>query len=723
MLITNFASGEISPTLEGRTDIGQYYQAAERISNFNIIPTGGIRRRTGFKRLGQLSGDSRLIPFLINKDVNFIFEATATKFYVWKNGQKYMAGGSQVYLTVPYTSLSKVKELQYCQYYDNIIITHPDYTPIMIHYQSDTESFTITGDGISFNFMPEVMLDDQYGYIVLMTGETMPEPSHAPVPVYPASGGKPYPDGLYAVWKGNLYKWNTSTYHWDDADEDPEYDSGLFTSETKRPSCCTFFNGRLYFASSKSKRQTIWASHAPDTSDTRYFDFSTYKKYVTVSKVLKDADAHLFSGNLSVGANVITNVSQNFTLSGILSNPITDYYITSPLFPVGTKVTACTSNTITLSKNATNTEAITGAEFTISLWKSTDVPDAGDYEYKVYSRNIVTEDCGFYFELASEENDAIKWLSCNKYLVAGTESSVWCIPGSVSALNVIADQSGKFGSDDLQALCIDTATVFFGQGKRSIREFYYASEQAAFQTNNIALLAEELLAESPVVDFDYATNPFNRLILTRQDGTVLQLLYDRNNGIFAWSRIRHSDRDIKSCCVTNGDEQNDLLYFVVKDENNYYLERLDDNDTVFLDSWEEYSTGTTRTGNNLVLWNETTKSKCNANAIPDDFIGDDDEVYIGYPYLSDILSLPVINTADMNQKRIVSLTVRFIKSAMPVMIIENEPEEHFVDASDFRFTGVQKVNYPGSYDRDVRFRIASDSCHPVNILSVNAQVR
>ena len=57
MLITNFAAGELSQTLNGRTDIPQYYQSAGFLQNFDILPTGGIARRVGTERIASLTGD------------------------------------------------------------------------------------------------------------------------------------------------------------------------------------------------------------------------------------------------------------------------------------------------------------------------------------------------------------------------------------------------------------------------------------------------------------------------------------------------------------------------------------------------------------------------------------------------------------------------------------------------------------------------------------------
>ena len=51
---TNFTAGELTPRLNGRVDIEQYYNAASLIKNFHVIPTGGIVKRSGTRHIAEL---------------------------------------------------------------------------------------------------------------------------------------------------------------------------------------------------------------------------------------------------------------------------------------------------------------------------------------------------------------------------------------------------------------------------------------------------------------------------------------------------------------------------------------------------------------------------------------------------------------------------------------------------------------------------------------------
>ena len=44
---SSFVSGELSPLLKGRVDLGQYYQGVQKGEDVLIVPQGGLKRRPG----------------------------------------------------------------------------------------------------------------------------------------------------------------------------------------------------------------------------------------------------------------------------------------------------------------------------------------------------------------------------------------------------------------------------------------------------------------------------------------------------------------------------------------------------------------------------------------------------------------------------------------------------------------------------------------------------
>lgn len=75
--ITNFTSGELSPKLEGRTDLDKYFSGCKELDNFLVHPHGGATRRPGTKFITEVlnsSQASRLIPFEFNVEQTYALE-------------------------------------------------------------------------------------------------------------------------------------------------------------------------------------------------------------------------------------------------------------------------------------------------------------------------------------------------------------------------------------------------------------------------------------------------------------------------------------------------------------------------------------------------------------------------------------------------------------------------------------------------------------------------
>lgn len=656
MLITNFSSGELSKYLYGRVDLGQYYQAGSKVENFDIIPTGGLKKRKGTKRLAELNAGCRLIPFIVNKNVSFLLEIGIGYIKLWRNGEKLELDGEQLTFVstegIPlYSTLEDIREIHYAQNYDELILVHREYKPLLFKWNGGT-SFTL--GTINFDFKPDIIVSDPYGE----------------------------------------YK-----------ETEEEYDKETFQTENNYPSTVCYYNGRLWLASTNNHPQKIWASKAPDKNGNRYNQFGSYSKYVTVSKVIKDPDIHVFTGNVQAGVSAITNITQTINVE----NP-SEYYVSSDVFPLGTKVVGINGSIITTDTPATETKD--NLTMTIQKWKSKDFADADDYTIEQNETEITQSSDGMFAELASDENDAIMWLSQNQHLVVGTESSEWVIPNTVTATNFGASLQSKHGSDTIQASFIGNACIFFAQGRKAIREYYYSSDSDTFQTNNLAVLNREILEESAITDFDYTTNPNTRIVLVREDGQAVILLYEKTLGIQAWHRLK-TNGQIKSCAITRGNDESDLVYFVVERNGKYYLEVLGND--CYLDSYHEYNGEL----DGDYLYNKTQNKWTPIESIPDDFMTDGDLVYIGYNYTSLFESLPIVENDATGKKRISNLVIRFLDSYFPK--IESESRTEIISKAE-PFTGQYNIVFPGNSDRDVIFKIIGDVPQNICVLSVNANL-
>lgn len=139
---TNFSAGELSTDLLGRVDLTAYANGAMSLKNIFLEPTGGIHRRPGLKYLADLGTLGRLIAFEPSTDKKFllVIQNEATKIY---KDDTLIAT-----LTTPWTT-SQLRQLNWTQIANGIIVVHPDVQPKKFILQNNT--WTIE----NFSFLTE----------------------------------------------------------------------------------------------------------------------------------------------------------------------------------------------------------------------------------------------------------------------------------------------------------------------------------------------------------------------------------------------------------------------------------------------------------------------------------------------------------------------------------------------------------------------------------------
>ena len=691
MLITNFAAGELSKTLFGRTDLPQYYSGAARMENFDVIPTGGIRRRCGTERLKKLTnGEGRIIPFVVNRDLGFLLYLTPLKITVYKlvKGQ-IPADGVKGPFACNYQS-DEIGEVQYAQNFDTMVLCHENRPPLEVKLENG--ELKIKQLAISFKK-------------TVVAGE------------------------------------GTATHEFTGKANDETYDNGRLTQDGHYPAAVCFYNGRLVFAATKNEQQRLFVSAIKEAG--KNYNFATNKVFLTERK-----EYIVVRGDVDLTEEIERKEVIIETEEGLkFSKPLEDYFFESPFYLPETRVVQLQGNRLKTSHGArlgvALTQAIkddlanierrslgfdgfpTSGEFAVTEYtvahlydpqsrpvinpectvtvgatsiklrvkgyigeetgknssdKTYTLPkeiaktynDGNTEVYKefiaglvqrhfegtridqenlnsavnalknrsletmqyhlvsgevdewyydfapvirdkilrrydgseniyipLYTREIIadeypTPDCGFTFEIASDTNDAIRWLAVNKGLIVGTETGEWIIPPDVHATNQQAMLNSRYGSDRIQGAAVGDATCFFQTGKKSLVEYYIPQQDSNFRRNDMAMLNPEILNESDALEFDYIASPHTKLLITRADGTMAALLYERGTGTFAWGRITTGEGKIKSAAVLPGPDGNDEAYLLVRRGENDYLEKLREGGEagVYLDSWTKVEEST-----------------------------------------------------------------------------------------------------------------------------------
>jgi len=94
---TNFTAGELSPRLDGRTDLSKYLNGVKKMENLIVHPHGGASRRPGTKFVREVKNSAhncRLIPFEFNVTQAYILEFGDEYFRIHKDGGTVVDGSS-----------------------------------------------------------------------------------------------------------------------------------------------------------------------------------------------------------------------------------------------------------------------------------------------------------------------------------------------------------------------------------------------------------------------------------------------------------------------------------------------------------------------------------------------------------------------------------------------------------------------------------------------------
>ena len=357
--------------------------------------------------------------------------------------------------------------------------------------------------------------------------------------------------------------------------------------------------------------------------------------------------------------------------------------------------------------------SFTGTEVYIPLY--TAEQDKKDYP---------TADDGFTFDVASDRNDEIRWIVQNKNLIVGTESAEHVIPSNVNAVNQSAFLNSFYGSSKMQASSAGDAVMFFRDGQKGLVEYHIPEADNYFRTNDLLALSPQMLRESEAVDFDVVTMPYTMLVITRRDGKLVTLLYDRSMGVFAWGRVTLGSGSARSLAVVPGKSGYDDLYLLVEktagdNEKSYSLELLEDGSKAYLDSYKQWDGSREGYTDEAVIYD---KEENKVYPLTGELPEASENRFIGYPYVSRIKSMPVLSNNKMKPVVIKNLLTRFSDSYEPK--VKSHPNEHddtfFFDKTPF--TGIKKIMFPGSWDRDVMFEFIHEKPNKCVILAVNAEV-
>lgn len=147
-----FVRGELGPSVYGRTDKNWYQYCAARLRNVYVTPQGGCPVREGCKYIDNTweNQDGRLLSFEFNNEQTYLFCFTPGRLRIYQNDAFVVDLSSA---PIGNLTLQQIREMNWTQSADTLILVHPDVRPIRI---TRTGATTFSQTTANFNNIPQL---------------------------------------------------------------------------------------------------------------------------------------------------------------------------------------------------------------------------------------------------------------------------------------------------------------------------------------------------------------------------------------------------------------------------------------------------------------------------------------------------------------------------------------------------------------------------------------
>ena len=485
---SNFTAGELSPRLDGRTDLSKYFNGVKTLENMVVHPHGAATRRPGTKFVHEVKTSSiqtRLIPFEFSttqtyilelgntyirffKDKGIITESDKTITAATKANPAVVTSSSHGYSDGDFVIISSVAGMVQVngrtfkvanktthtfelQDVDGNNINSSDYQTYTSGgvanriYQITSPYATADIPTIKFAQSADTMYLVHPSYAIRKLTRSGHTSWTLTTPTLTTSGDKT----VSAVTRANPGVVTTSTTH--------GYTAGDFVTFTSIGGM-TELNGGVF------KVGTVGST-------------TTFNLQDSDGASLNTSGYTAFSAGGSDTVNKLTDPVLNIT---------TDYYPSSVTFFEQRLVFAGSNN---------NPQ---------TLWFSI----GGSLEN--FTTGVNDTDAMVY-TIASNKVNAIRYLSAQRSMIVGTVGGEFVVSASgttspITPTNVLIQKQSRHGSANVDAVQIANVTMFLQRAKRKLRELSYNLNIDQYQAQDMTLLAEHV-TEGGVTEMAYQQEP------------------------------------------------------------------------------------------------------------------------------------------------------------------------------------------------------------------------
>jgi hypothetical protein len=478
--LTNFTGGELSPRLDGRNDLAKYASGCKTLQNMIVYPHGSAARRSGTSFVAEVENSAektRLIPF----------EFSTTQTYILEFGNEYIRfykdGGAILEANKTITGITQAD---------------PGVVSITSHGFSNGDTIVISGvvgmtevNGKRFKVANvntnDFELQDIDGVDVDTTSFT----------AY-ASGG--VANRVYQI---------ATTY----------LTADLFQIKYAQSADVMYLCHPEYSVKKLSRTgHTSWSITEVDFTDGPYLDDN-------ITATTLGTSAHTVGSGVTLTASAITGINSN---TGFQSTDIGRLVSFRDGYGEITAFTSTTVVTITIIKDMGSSSAstdwalgafsdTTGYPSCVTFYEQRLVfagteaqpqtlyfSRSGDYENMDENRGgTIADDDAIIYTIASNQVNAIRFLSATRTLIVGTVGGEFSVSGGgsddpITPTNILIKKQSNHGCANTDAIPVGNVTLFLQRAKRKIRELAYNFDVDGYVAPDMTILAEHI-SESQVL--------------------------------------------------------------------------------------------------------------------------------------------------------------------------------------------------------------------------------
>jgi hypothetical protein len=735
---TNFTAGQLSPKLDGRTDLTKYYNGAKTLKNFTIQPHGGASRRPGTVFIHEVKDSSqevRLIPF----------EFSTVQTYILEFGNQYIRF-----------------------YKDKGIITE---SAVSISGITQANPAVVTATSHGYNNGDHVIINSVSG-MVQVNGKTF-----------------------------TVANKTTNTFEIQDVDGN-NVNSSSFTAYASGGSVYRIYEisspyaaadlSNIKFAQSSDIMYLVHPDYAVrKLTRTGHTSWSlTEVEFNTPPfQPHNGEDTTITASHNAVGATSTFTASAITGINGGAGFKSTDVGRAIHFHDGHAIITSFTSTTVVaglvkvaLGSGTANTDFALGSFSTTTGHPScvtffeqrlvfagtNEEPQALFFskvnEYENFDdgyHTSVTDTSAMFYTIASNKVNTIRFLSSQRSLIIGTTGGEFVASAGasqpLSPTNVQIQRQTSYGCANIDAVQVSNVTMFLQRAKRKLRELTYSFDFDSYVAPDMTILSENV-TESGIKELSYQQEPDSILWGARLDGRLIGLTYQRNEDVVGWhvhelggSFGSDSFSHVENIATVPGDVNEDDLYLVVKRTVNgntrRYIEYLTDynfgtsiTDAFFIDSGLTYSGSATTTVSGLDhLEGETVSILADGATHPDETVSSGSvtldrsatKIHIGLPYTSLLQTMRIEagakeGVAQGQTKRIHDVTIRLLESVgveigSSLDNMERIPFRSSANPMDVAiptFSGDKQVEFRGDFETDGYIYVRQTQPLPINIIGI-----